>query len=323
MPSMAPPPQGRIMALLTIVLAFGMRRGEALGLHWSSLNWDEATLKVTHSVKRVQDRSVSVRRTRLVIGPLKTARSRRTLFLTPQLIDMLRRHHLRHAEERMAIGEVWQDHGLIFPSEIGTPLDPDNVSHVFSRICVRGVGALASSRAAAVRGLADVGTGYRSLRCLGEVLGHSSVAITKDVYGHLVEGQKRAAAELMSKALMREGGPRMAPNSLLRRLVMVKALRSRAGASRAVTAACRGSGPVEVMVRDGSPFFVVIDLPMSERVGDGGGMRVSVGVAGRLCGRRLSAVRRGPGFGRAGAGHRPVRPGRARSRPPAGRCRVG
>lgn len=44
------------------------------------------------------------------------------------------------------------------------------------------------------------------LYVVSEVLGHSSVAITKDVYGHLVEGQKRAAAELMSRALMREIG---------------------------------------------------------------------------------------------------------------------
>jgi integrase len=38
---------------------------------------------------------------------------------------------------------------------------------------------------------------------VSEVLGHSSVAITKDVYGHLVEGQKRAAAVLMSEALLK------------------------------------------------------------------------------------------------------------------------
>lgn len=41
---------------------------------------------------------------------------------------------------------------------------------------------------------------------VSEVLGHSSVAITKDVYGHLVEGQKWAAAALMSEALLREIG---------------------------------------------------------------------------------------------------------------------
>lgn len=193
-------------ALLTVMLAYGLRRGEALGLHWSALDWEGATLKVTHGVKRVQDRTASDRQTRLVVGELKTARSRRTLFLTPQLVDLLRRHRARLAEERMAVGEAWQDHGLIFPSELGTPLDPDNVSHVFSRICRRaGLGHwhLHELRHSGASLMLAQGT---DLYVVSEVLGHSSVAITKDVYGHLVEGQKRAAAQLMSTALLRETG---------------------------------------------------------------------------------------------------------------------
>ncbi len=188
------------------MLAYGLRRGEALGLHWSALDWDAATLKVTHGVKRVQDRTASDRHTRLIIGELKTARSRRTLFLTPQLIDLLRQHRARLAEERIAIGEAWHDHGLIFPSQTGTPLDPDNISHVFSRISRRaGLGHwhLHELRHSGASLMLAQGT---DLYVVSEVLGHSSVAITKDVYGHLVEGQKRAAATLMSAALLHDVG---------------------------------------------------------------------------------------------------------------------
>ncbi|HET6479276.1 MAG TPA: tyrosine-type recombinase/integrase, partial [Actinoplanes sp.] len=124
--------------ILTVMLAFGLRRGEALGLRWSALDGDTATLKVTHALKRVRARTeTSELRTRLMIGELKTARSRRTLFLAPELVELLRRHRARLAEERMAIGPAWREHDLIFPSAVGTPLDPDNVSHWFSRICRR------------------------------------------------------------------------------------------------------------------------------------------------------------------------------------------
>jgi len=185
--------------LLTVMLAFGLRRGEALGLHWSTLNWDSASLKVTHAVKRVRDRtSTSELRTRLVIGELKTARSRRTLFLTPELVELLRRHRARLAEERIAIGPAWREHDLIFPSALGTPLDPDSVSRWFSRICRRaGLGHwhLHELRHSGASLMLAQGT---DLYVVSEVLGHSSVAITKDVYGHLVEGQKRAAAARMS-----------------------------------------------------------------------------------------------------------------------------
>jgi len=51
------------------------------------------------------------------------------------------------------------------------------------------------------------------LYVVSEVLGHSSVAITKDVYGHLVEGQKRAAAARMSEALLGPMAPAMAPRA--------------------------------------------------------------------------------------------------------------
>jgi integrase len=155
--------------LLTVMLAFGLRRGEALGLRWSALDWGAATLKVTQAVKRVRNRTAtSKRRTHLIIGELKTARSRRALFLTPELVELLRRHRARLAEERIAIGPAWREHDLIFPSALGTPLDPDNVSHWFSRICRRaGLGHWHLHELRHSRGVVDAGTGHRSLRSLG------------------------------------------------------------------------------------------------------------------------------------------------------------
>lgn len=94
---------------------------------------------------------------------------------------------------------------------MGTPLDPDNFSHRFSALCQRaGLGhwhphELRHSGASLM--LAQ-GT---ELHVVSEVLGHTSIAITKDVYGHLFEGGRRSAAEAMSRELF--GGLEVAGGS--------------------------------------------------------------------------------------------------------------
>ncbi|MFB9834739.1 site-specific integrase [Actinoallomurus acaciae] len=185
-----------------IALAYGMRRGEVLGLRWSALDREAGTLRVTHGVKRIKNRDKGIgRRTRLVVSELKTAKSRRTFVLTPEILGRLRTHRSRRSEAKIATGPLWQDHGLIFTSEVGTPMDPDNFSHAFSKLCQRaGLGhrhphELRHSGASLM--LAQ-GT---PLHVVSEVLGHASITITKDVYGHPLEGDKRAAATSMSRAL--------------------------------------------------------------------------------------------------------------------------
>ena len=134
------------------------------------------------------------------------------LALTPEMVDMFRQHRMRQAEAQMAAGTRWRDHGLVFASEIGTPMDPEAFSHSFSRLCQRaGLGhwhphELRHSGASLM--LAR-GT---PLHVVSDVLGHASIAITKDVYGHLLEGDKRAAAESMRRALSSGGHAPVAPS---------------------------------------------------------------------------------------------------------------
>ena len=107
----------------------------------------------------------------------------------------------------MAAGSLWRDHGLIFATATGAPLDPENFSRAFAKLCNRaGLGRwhpheLRHSGASLM--LAQ-GT---PLHVVSEILGHASITITKDVYGHLVEGDRRAVAASMSQAPF---GPKLA-----------------------------------------------------------------------------------------------------------------
>ena len=203
----------RFEAAVVLALTYGLRRGEVLGLHWSALDWKAGTLGVTHSVRRIKDRDTSSgRRTRLVVGEVKTPKSRRTLALTLRWWPCSGNIASARPRRRWRPGRGGGTTGSSSASEVGTPMDPENFSRSFSRLCQRaGLGhwhphELRHSGASLM--LAQ-GT---PLHVVSDVLGHASIAITKDVYGHLLEGDKRAAAESMRRALFGGSSAPVAPS---------------------------------------------------------------------------------------------------------------
>jgi hypothetical protein len=87
-------------------------------------------------------------------GDTKTPESRRTLALPRKCVEALREHRVRQAEDRLAAGPLWQDHGLVFASAVGTPMDDHNVRRMFRAIteeAVLGTGWMPRGDAAHVR----------------------------------------------------------------------------------------------------------------------------------------------------------------------------
>jgi integrase len=197
----------RLEAAYVLVLAFGLRRGELLGLAWSDLDTEAGAVLVRQQVtvrKPPQDADGKrAGRGVLELTPLKTgSKGRRTLDLTPELLDVLRAHRARQAAERLEMGPAWMDSGLIFTTSIGTPVEPSSFSHAFASMAERaGLGHwhLHEARHTAASLMLAMGT---KLEIVSRVLGHSSMAVTADVYAHLLGGKKRGAAEGMTRALL-------------------------------------------------------------------------------------------------------------------------
>jgi integrase len=97
-------------------LATGIRTEEARELHWNHVDLD-----ANPDAARPAPPSVAVWRSVREGGDTKTAKSRRTLALRQAAVQALRDHRKRQAEDRLAAGSLWQDHGLVFASAIGTP----------------------------------------------------------------------------------------------------------------------------------------------------------------------------------------------------------
>jgi integrase len=200
----------RLEALWVTTLSLGLRRGEALAIKWDDIDLSKRSLRIHRSLKRVRNRALTDGtypdglKTRLVAGSPKTEGSSRTQPLPDRVVEVIRRHQIRQKEERLAAGAAWQDTGFVFSTPIGTPIDPDNVSKYFSDVCKRiGLGHrnLHQLRHSAASLLLAQGV---PLHEVSRYLGHTTISVTMDVYGHLAEEGLRGAANAMNEVLWGE-----------------------------------------------------------------------------------------------------------------------
>lgn len=175
----------RLAAMWRLFVATGMRRGEIAGLRWIDVDLDAGRLAVRHTRVLVYDQAT--------VSEPKTRRSRRVVAPDAGTVRALTRHHQRQEAEREYAREVWLESGYVFVREDGSPIDPDRISHLFG-VAVAGAG-LPKIRLHDLRHTAAslaLAIGMHP-KVMSERLGHSSIAITLDVYGHLVPGLQEDA----------------------------------------------------------------------------------------------------------------------------------
>jgi integrase len=107
----------RLYALYVLALCLGLRRCELLGLRWDDVDLDKGTLEVVQTLQRVGGALRFVRP--------KTEGSARTIPLPLLCIGALREHRRQQFTERAGAWPNWHENGLVFPTRIGTPMEPD------------------------------------------------------------------------------------------------------------------------------------------------------------------------------------------------------
>ena len=182
------------LAILT-----GMRRSELCGLKWDNVDLTRARLMVVQKLVRVYG-------TGLVEGHPKTESSRRSIALSKDAVELLRKIRKQQIEERLAAGPVWQDAGFVFTRPDGRPIDPDAPTHDFTAIVKRldlPHLTLQGLRHAHATLLLTAGI---HPKVVSERLGHSNIAITMDTYSHVMPGLQEAAARAIDERLGTAGG---------------------------------------------------------------------------------------------------------------------
>lgn len=177
----------RLFALYRLVLLRGLRRGEAVGLHWADVDLDGARLWVAWSATEVGGK--------VKLEEPKTEKSKRWVSLDAGTVEALRAHKKRQARHRLAWAGAYEDGDLVFPREDGTVERPHRVTRNFQRIA-EGAGLpvirLHDGRHSAASLALTAGVTMKEVQ---DQLGHSTGAITNDLYTHVSPAMRHASAD--------------------------------------------------------------------------------------------------------------------------------
>jgi len=184
----------RLEALVSVALAVGLRRGEALALRWSDVDLKAKTLTVPGTLKRRPGGGLYVDRP-------KTGRSAATIPLPRICVDALTQHRRHQATERLAAGPLWHDDGFVFTTPFGTPIDGSNALKLFYAMCDQS--GVSRRRFHALRHSAATLMWEQgvALEVISATLRHAGLSITKDIYLAFRAEVLRTGADAMDRAL--------------------------------------------------------------------------------------------------------------------------
>jgi integrase len=184
----------RLEALYVLAVNTGMRQGELLALKWKDVDLENARLSVR--------RTITMSKGSILFGEPETRKSRRTISLNEPSVRALRKHLDRQLAEIEPLGDLYKDEGLVFPSELGTPMNPTNLRQRSFAPLLRRTG-LPKVRFHDLRHTCATLLLGRNVhpKYVQELLGHANIAVTLDTYSHVIPGMGDQAARAVEEAL--------------------------------------------------------------------------------------------------------------------------
>ena len=195
----------RDYGLWVLLVTTGLRLGEALALRWSDLEMKEGQATIKRAVQRQRGAG-------LVFVEPKSARSRRTVPIPHETIDVLEEQRKCNDRDRQKAGELWNENDLVFPTPVGRPRDSAYRSAAF-HVALHRAG-LPRMRLHDLRHTAATHllTKHVHPKVVQDLLGHSTIAITLDTYSHVLPALAKEAGGHMSSLV--PVGPKSSDSAL-------------------------------------------------------------------------------------------------------------
>ena len=176
-----------------ISVTTGLRRGEVLALRWKNLNLETGSMVVRESLEKTNKGGLRFKEPK--------SKKSRHVALPMLLVEELRQHQVKQAENMFRLGIRQTDEMLVCCRYDGEPMDPESLSREFPNAVVKaGLPRITfhGLRHPHATQMLKNGT---PMKVASERLGHSGIAITMDLYSHVQPGMQEEAAELVDNAL--------------------------------------------------------------------------------------------------------------------------
>lgn len=183
--------------LYRFALATGLRIGELMALRWKDIDQKEGYFEVKQALVRVKNSNPEINsKTILIFQEPKTEAGKRIVPIPKNIMPQLEKHQTKQKEYKLqSYGLYKEDIDLVFCNKLGGPMEPSNIRSRLYKLTEQagidhaGMHALRHSYATRLLEADESG------KVVQELLGHSSIATTLDIYGHVMPEKKKQSAE--------------------------------------------------------------------------------------------------------------------------------
>ncbi len=183
--------------IFSLAITTGMRPEEYLGLHWKDIDFKNGTATVQRAlVWKRKGGGWSLQEP-------KTSLSRRTIPLPISVLHELSGHRKKQLEERLRLGQAYQNNDFVFATEIGTPISPSNLTRRHYKPILKKAGLSEKIRIYDLRHTCAtlLLSNSTSPKVIAERLGHSSIVLTLDTYSHVLPSMQKDATDELERML--------------------------------------------------------------------------------------------------------------------------
>lgn len=176
-----------------LALSLGLRRGEALGLRWKDIDFKGKTITINQTILHIKSG--------YVFHNPKTEKSHRSILISDLVIKLLINQKKKQNENKLMLGQAYNDYDLVTCRADGTPINPATFSHMFSTVLTKN--ELPNIRFHDLRHTNATLMLKSNIpaKIASERLGHSTIGITLDLYSHVLKDMQEEAVNKLDSVI--------------------------------------------------------------------------------------------------------------------------